>query len=224
MHDASDSGNSQPPARSYHHGNLRQALISAAVELARVGGPDAVALREATRRAGVTPRAAYRHVADRDALVVEVARVALGDMEALVRARISRIRRTDPFDRTVAALAAIGTGYIDYALDEPGMFATALFGLADMAEARPSDRGGAATHASPYETLEQVLGGFVEAGVLDAARVPVAAAMCWSTVHGFATLATQGPLRELPRDEASSIGAGVVAMLVEGLAGRPLRP
>lgn len=220
MGEASDSANSQAGGRPYHHGNLRTALIAAGSALAREGGPEAVTMREATRRAGVTPRAAYRHVADRDALVVEVARVALGEMEALVRSRIARILRTDPLERAAAALTAIGTGYIDYALAEPGMFATALFGLADMAEARPSDRGGPATHASPYETLQQVLGGFVEAGVLEPERLEAAATMCWSSVHGFATLATQGPLRELPRAQAGALGAGVVAMVTEGLVRR----
>lgn len=204
--------------RRYHHGNLREALIDAGVDLAREGGPDEIALREATRRAGVTPRAAYRHVADRDALVNEVARVALTEMVALIRERTDRIRPTSPLDGTTQALRAIGTGYIDYALAEPGMFAVALFAIDDMGLARPSESG--LSHPSPYEVLEEVLGGFVEAGMLAADRLPVAASMCWSSVHGFATLATQGPLREVPRDEASRLGADVVDMVIEGLAAR----
>ena len=52
----------RPPQRStYRHGDLRRALLDAGIELARSGGPDAVVLREATRRAGVVPNAAYRH-------------------------------------------------------------------------------------------------------------------------------------------------------------------
>ena len=53
--------------RSYRHGDLRRALLDAGVALAREGGPDAVVLREATRRAGVVPNAAYRHFAGRQA-------------------------------------------------------------------------------------------------------------------------------------------------------------
>ena len=59
-----------PPLRStYRHGDLRRALLEAGIELARHGGPDAVVLREATRRAGVVPNAAYRHFASRRELL-----------------------------------------------------------------------------------------------------------------------------------------------------------
>ena len=60
----------------YHHGDLRRALLEAGVALARAGGPEAVALRAATRAAGVSPNAAYRHFADRDALLSAVSLAA----------------------------------------------------------------------------------------------------------------------------------------------------
>src|SRR6202040_751336 len=67
-----------PPARStYRHGDLRRALLEAGIELARGGGPDAVVLREATRRAGVVPNAAYRHFASRQELLQAVRASAL---------------------------------------------------------------------------------------------------------------------------------------------------
>ena len=55
----------------YHHGDLRTALIDAGLHLTRTGGPDALTIREATRRVGVSPNAAYRHFADRDALLTD---------------------------------------------------------------------------------------------------------------------------------------------------------
>lgn len=55
--------------KPYHHGNLREALLEASLEITREGGADALSLRDATRRAGVSPNAAYRHFADRDALL-----------------------------------------------------------------------------------------------------------------------------------------------------------
>ena len=57
---------------TYHHGNLRQALLEHAVDLARAGGPDAVVLRDVQRAAGVSNSAAYRHYADRQALLTAV--------------------------------------------------------------------------------------------------------------------------------------------------------
>src|SRR5215472_17309598 len=66
------------PARdTYRHGDLRRALLEAGLALARDGGPDAVVLREATRRAGVVPNAAYRHFANRHALLQAVRAAAL---------------------------------------------------------------------------------------------------------------------------------------------------
>ena len=62
------------PRKPYHHGSLHSALIEASIALAREGGPDRVILREAARAAGVSHSAAYRHFADREALLAEVAR------------------------------------------------------------------------------------------------------------------------------------------------------
>ena len=60
-----DATTSPPERSTYRHGDLRRALLEAGIQLARAGGPDAVVLREATRRAGVVPNAAYRHFASR---------------------------------------------------------------------------------------------------------------------------------------------------------------
>src|SRR3954464_6149728 len=66
------SAASTGPRATYRHGDLRAALLAAGLDLAREGGPDAVVLREATRRVGVSPNAAYRHFSDRAALLAAV--------------------------------------------------------------------------------------------------------------------------------------------------------
>ena len=71
---------------TYRHGDLRQALLDAGIDMAREGGPDAVVLREATRRTGVSPNAAYRHFADRDALVSAVSDAASAASAAAIEA------------------------------------------------------------------------------------------------------------------------------------------
>src|SRR3989475_12236049 len=73
---------------SYHHGDLRQALVEAGLALAREGGPQAIVLREATRRAGVAPNAAYRHFANRQALFDAVRAAALGALAAAIEAEM----------------------------------------------------------------------------------------------------------------------------------------
>lgn len=206
------SGNERP----YHHGQLAEALLEAAIARAREGGPRAIGLREVTRDVGVTPRAAYRHYADRDALVRAVSRVALrGIGEEMARRLGQVVRQGSPEVIAARDLAAIGEGYVAAALAEPGLFETALFGLDDLAETR-SEEGAPPT---PYERLQGAIAELVRLEVVSPGRADVVAATCWSTVHGFATLATQGPMRELPRPAAMGLGMQVVHAITRGITG-----
>ena len=110
----------------YHHGDLRTALIDAGLHLTRAGGPEALTIREATRRVGVSPNAAYRHFADREALLRAVATAIQHRMAARMRSSARRRGSTElpACDR----LRAVGVGYIKFALDEPGWFTVAFFG------------------------------------------------------------------------------------------------
>src|ERR1700722_14138191 len=107
----------RPPARStYRHGDLRRALLEAGIELARGGGPDAVVLREATRRAGVVPNAAYRHFGSRQELLQAVRAAALSQAAIAMEtelAALPRGRSKAAFAR--ASLRAVGTGYLKFA-------------------------------------------------------------------------------------------------------------
>src|SRR6201992_4551146 len=114
-----ESADPDPP-KPYHHGSLRSALIEASIALAREGGPDRVILREAARVPGVSHSAAYRHFADREALLAEVSRHARSELAAQMRRRVARAK--GPRQR----LRAVGMAYIDFALTEPGLFRTAF--------------------------------------------------------------------------------------------------
>ena len=197
---------------TYHHGDLRAALIDAGVGLAREAGAPAVVLREVTRRAGVTPRAAYRHFADRDALLRAVARVALARMARTVEEGLATA--VDG----AAALTAVGEGYVRFALDEPGLFDVGLFAMDDMAEVDAPEAGGVAGR-SPYHQLHDALARLVTEGRLAPGAVDGAALTCWSGVHGYATLAALGPLRSLPRPERDAAASVVVTGLVRAVAG-----
>ncbi|WP_234825537.1 TetR/AcrR family transcriptional regulator [Mycolicibacter senuensis] len=110
----------------YHHGDLCAALIDAGLQLTRTGGPDALTIRAATRRAGVSPNAAYRHFADREALLTAVATAIHDKMAARMLKPVSR--RGSAQTRARDQLRAVGLGYIEFALNEPGWFAVAFFG------------------------------------------------------------------------------------------------
>src|SRR5258707_10584482 len=82
------------PARdTYRHGDLRRALLDAGIALARHGGPEAVVLREATRRAGVVPNAAYRHFASRQELLQAVRAAALSALATAMESELAGLRR-----------------------------------------------------------------------------------------------------------------------------------
>ncbi len=122
----------------------------------------------------------------------------------------------DDLERGLAMLRSVGLGYIDYALDDPGNFEVAMFGLFTLVhttmESARGDRG-----RTPYELLVDAVTDLVSLDTLRAEESFTIAITCWSTVHGFATLATRGPLRELPREALDDQAAEVVQTLVAGL-------
>src|SRR5690606_15943462 len=126
--------------------DLRRALIDAGVALARDGGPEAVVLREATRRAGVVPNAAYRHFASRDDLLQAVRAAALSQvavtMEAELAARRAAGRFANEADAARAGVRAIGAAYLRFAQTETGLFRTAFGAPLDVEGAPPEAKSG----------------------------------------------------------------------------------
>src|SRR5436190_21726436 len=114
------------PVTSYHHGNLREALVQAAVELGREKGPDGIVIREVARRTGVSHNAAYRHFADREDLLREVSMVGMDELSAAMLRRVKRVRVTEPVERARRRLRELGKAYVEYAIAEPGLFAVAF--------------------------------------------------------------------------------------------------
>lgn len=191
----------------YHHGDLRAALIDAGLELTRTGGPEALTIREATRRVGVSPNAAYRHFADREALLRAVATAIQHRMAARMQTSVRRrAAELQAWDR----LRAVGLGYIRFALDEPGWFTTAFFG---------ADVDGETDGAPPYLALIEALDAMATAGVLTPDRRADAEWPCWSAVHGFAELALHGPLRAASRREVDALARRTVDDIIAGLSG-----
>ncbi len=220
--DASDrtlglvSRTSASDTRSYHHGDLRTALLQAGYELATTGGAEAVTLRAATRLAGVSPAAAYRHFASHDDLRLAVGAMAMAELARTIERHQSTVTAADPGARARERLVAVGDGYITFALDNPGAFGVALFGLFTMEHAfEPASKG--ATGRTPYELLTDAIGELVALGLVPQDRAEAVAITCWSSVHGFATLATSGPLREHPRAERDAMGRQIVRGLTDSL-------
>jgi AcrR family transcriptional regulator len=209
---------SKPPARTtYRHGDLRRALLEAGIALARVGGPHAVVLREATRRAGVAPNAAYRHFASRQDLLEAVRSAALSELANAMEAEIAKVRRIKSAEEAArATLRAVGAGYLRFAFTETGLFRTAFANAEPLGFTRDPARKGK-SGLDPLELLGAALDKLVATGLLPVERRPGAEFLAWSSVHGFAMLVIDGPLQAVPRAGVDSIGARVIAMVEKGL-------
>ena len=133
---------------------MRRALLEAGTELAREGGPLAVVLREATRRAGVVPNAAYRHFASRQELLEAVRAAALADLARTMEAELATINPALPaVEQARASLRAVGLGYLRYALAEPGLFRTA-FAFSETPEGDSDLAKAGSSGLNPFQLLD----------------------------------------------------------------------
>jgi AcrR family transcriptional regulator len=208
----------RPPVRStYRHGDLRRALLEAGVELARAGGPEAVVLREATRRAGVVPNAAYRHFAGREDLLEAVRAAALSALAVAMETELAGLRRgRRPAEFARASLRAVGTGYLKFALAETGLFRTA-FSVPTAVEGDRDPAKAGSSGLNPFQLLGSALDLLVEAGELPRERRPGAEYLAWSAVHGLALLLIDGPLKGIEAKQAGILGQRLLDMVQKGL-------
>jgi AcrR family transcriptional regulator len=187
---------------NYHHGDLANALTAAATQLARDGGPEAVVLREAARKVGVSATAAYRHFAGHGELIHAVKDHAGEQLAASMRAELARTEPyPDPGDEALRRLRALGIGYLRFALAEPGLFRTA-FCRADIYAGHPAGAQDGDMMASPaYQMLSETIDALVASGLMPPQRRPYAEVFAWSAVHGLAMLLLDGPLSHLPESD-----------------------
>jgi AcrR family transcriptional regulator len=205
------------PRTTYRHGDLRRALLDAGIVLARDGGPDAVVLREATRRAGVVPNAAYRHFASRHELLAAVRAAALSAVAMAMEAELAALpKKRRRADAARASLRAVGTGYLRFAQTETGLFRTAFTAPKSEWGTHDPDSAGK-SGLDPFQLLSAALDRMVESEVLAAARRPDAEYLAWSAVHGFALLLIEGPLQQLDRRAAEALGERLLDMVEKGI-------
>jgi AcrR family transcriptional regulator len=202
--------------RGYHHGNLREALIRAALELIKEKGPAGFTFADAARWAGVSPAAPYRHFRDRDELIADVARRGF---EQFAQALANAFDDGKP--NVFLALDRLGKAYLNFARKEPAYYA-AMFEAGVPLEADPALR-------EAGDRAFAVLRGAAERLVLEApgAKRPPAlmvALHIWSMTHGIASLFGRGDAarRSLPMAPDELLEAGVLVYL-KGLGIEPPR-
>jgi AcrR family transcriptional regulator len=172
-----------PGARRYHHGNLKAALLQAALELIGETGPRGFTLREAARRAGVSHNAPYRHFRDKEQLL---AAVAAEGFDRLTRSLQCAPAKGGPLER----LRRGGVLYVDFALRWPQHFA-AMFEAPWRKPAYPET---AAAAVRSFRVLLDMVRDCQAAHQLPAGDAERLAYRAWSLVHGIAKLANAGLL------------------------------
>src|SRR4029078_5569750 len=186
----------------YHHGNLREALIAAARRLIAVHGPQGFTLNEASRTAGVSPSAPYRHFRDRNALIEATAEEGFN----LFRERL--MAATGDVASPYQALHRMGAAYYAFAMDEPGFY-QAMFSSGLPSVGTPVAEAGARAFAVLEDSVKR-LG--AEEG-----RGRELALKIWAFSHGMAGLIGSGAVSAM---EAGRLSRGAVDALLKdaGLA------
>ncbi len=181
---------------SYHHGDLKRALTSAALSLVAEKGPKGFTLTEAARRAGVSAAAPYRHFADKAELLASAAEQGFDDLHAALLAAAEGT--SDPKARVVE----LGRAYVRWAVAHPDHYRV-MFG-SEISKADHPALGVAADRA--FSDLLDAI-----AGLADGQDPRVVAAPLWSLVHGVASLAIGGELSAVGiEQDPEAMIAGVV--------------
>ena len=203
--------------KTFRHGDLRNALMAAGVEMARAGGPDAVVLREATRQAGVSPNAAYRHFANQAELLDAVRSACLSRLAAAIEDEMKKCRPgRDPQAFARKSLRAVGMGYLGFAMKEPGMFRTAFSVPAPVLSPNPANTASMGLNA--FQLLSLALDRMLAGGLLSQKVRQDAEYLAWSTVHGLALLVLEGPLHQMSHEMVLALGDRLVVMVERGLS------
>ena len=203
--------------RSYHHGNLREALIRAALELIARKGTAGFTFAEAARFAGVSPAAPYRHFRDRDELMASVALRGFEQFEASL-ARAWDDGRPDVF----LALDRLGKAYLEFARAEPAFY-SAMFEAGVPAGANPPLReAGERAFSVLRKAADAICAAMPSSGRPPALMV---ALHIWAMAHGIASLfgRADGARRALPMTPWELLEAQVLVYL-RGLGVNAARP
>jgi AcrR family transcriptional regulator len=213
------SGRGPDGRRGYHHGNLREALIEAALDLIAKKGAAGFTFADAARSAGVSSAAPYRHFRDRDALIADIARRGFNLLAERLEHAWSE-GRPDPF----TAFENVGRAYLAFARDEPAYY-SAMFEAGLSFDDDPALR----------QAAEHSFGVLRHASELLCARLPpekrppalMMSLHAWALSHGIASLFARGDggRRRLPMAPEELLEAGMLIYLQGlGVIAEPAKP
>lgn len=191
------------PRQAYHHGDLHQQAHQQALDILREQGDVAISLRALAKALGVSSPALYRHFADRESLLAELATTGFNAL----RDRLLAVDQTSPRE----ALVNIGLVYIRFAQDEPNLYRLMFGGRVLPKGAHPKlDNAG----KGAFSVLESTIAHAQQVGYLKPAPLAMMTAMAWSLVHGFAQLSIDGHLPGTATEPL--LAEGILNLLLDG--------
>jgi AcrR family transcriptional regulator len=193
--------------RGYHHGNLKEALMRAALDLIAQKGAAGFTFAEAARSAGVSPAAPYRHFRDRDELLANVALRGFEQFEAALT-RAWDNARPDPF----SAFDRLGKAYLAFARNEPAYY-SAMFEAAVPLDISPELRQAGDRAFAVLRTAAEAL--IAAMPLKNRPPALMVALHVWALAHGVASLFGRGDAarRSLPMSAEELLEAGVLVYL-----------
>jgi AcrR family transcriptional regulator len=199
--------------RGYHHCNLTEALVRAAVALIEERGVEALSVREVAKRAGVSPGAPFRHFESKTALLTAVAEQAMERFVAAIDAALADWPTNDP----IGALKAMGHAYLDWAIANPVHFRIiSSRELIDFAGSRQLVESNSALRAAMQHWLEAAR----DAGLLRRGlEIDLALLNCRAFVYGLARMWCDGHLIDWQGDRPARAAANLaLESFIDGLA------
>ncbi len=191
---------------SYHHGNLRAALLEEAARMIGEGGVSSVTMRAIGERVGVSRAAPYRHFPDKEALLAAVAASGFDELNR----RLEAI--DDPTDgAALDQFCEMGRMYVRFALDHPAQYRL-MYGEQSVARDQVPELGQAANDL--FAHLVALIESQQAAGRIVTANPQQQAYVAWSAVHGLASLLIDGQIRA--ETDVDALIEGVIATVLNG--------
>ena len=190
---------------SYHHGDLRNALIEAGVEILAQGGENALSLRKVARKVGVSHAAPYRHFASKEILIAAIADEGYQKLEEQMEAAIAT-----PSDEASTQLMELGWAYIQFALENPNHLRV-MFN--DFSESCKLETG------NSFSLLVDAIKRGQEANDVVAGDATQLALALWATVHGLSILLIENKIPQVTLDQigAEEVARACIQTSYEGL-------
>jgi AcrR family transcriptional regulator len=169
-----------PKKKSYHHGDLKNALIEAGADILSKDGVSGLSLRKVAQKAGVSHTAPYAHFADKQALIAAISTEGYKQLYDQI-ARVAEQYRSDPLQRLVESSWA----YVEFALDEPDHFKVTLSGMIEKEQDYPAF---VETAKQTFSLVVDIVAQCQQAGLLRKGAADLTAVSVWALIHGFVTL------------------------------------